>query len=96
MPESSEIRPRGWRQDCDLRFPTAVAICGDARLLSDGSIDYDLYELRARRLRQEVLQKVLPEAGASLARQLLRGLTTLAEWIAAFGDRQAPDIKQER
>jgi hypothetical protein len=92
MPEGSEIRPRGWRQDGDLRCPTAVAICGDSRLLSDGSIDYVLYEARARRLRQEVLA----EAGAALAPLLLRGLTTLAEWIAAFGDRQAPDIKPER
>lgn len=96
MPEGSEIQPRGWRQDGDLRFPTAVAICGDARLLSDGSIDYALYELHARRLRQEVLQQVLAEARVSLARQLLRGLTALAEWIAAFGDRQAPDLKPER
>jgi hypothetical protein len=90
MFRSSETPAGGSR--ANVRDRTAAAPFNEPGLLRDGSIDYDFYKVRARCLRQECVA----EAGAVSARLARRGLTALAERIAALGERRAPEFKQGR
>jgi hypothetical protein len=77
MGELSEIHAEG---KCPVRegrdCPAAVAF-SEPRRLRDGSIDYDFYKARTRRLRHRFQVEVKWLA----ARQVLRGLIMLGQWI---------------
>ena len=90
MFRASETPVGGARANaCDR---SAAAPLSEPRLLPDGSIDYDFYEVCARHLRRACVA----EAGAAAARLARRGLIALAERIAAFGGEGALAAKQGR
>ncbi|HEY6995687.1 MAG TPA: hypothetical protein VH397_18430 [Xanthobacteraceae bacterium] len=70
---SSEATADGWQGNLEGDDRTAAALLSEPRLLDNGSIDYDFYRARARRLRQEFVAEVR----FSFAQQAIRSLTLL-------------------
>ena len=78
MGELSEIHAGGKCPVGEGRDSPAAVTFTEPRRLRDGSIDYDFYKARTRRLRH----RFQVEVKWLVARQVLRGLIMLGQWIA--------------
>jgi hypothetical protein len=92
MRRSNEMPAGRQRPTLDFGSCNEAAPLAEPRLLNDGSIDYEFYKARTRRLRHEFVAEVR----FSLARQAIRGLTLLAERIVALGDNRTLEIRPGR